>query len=285
MSDVVGSSTSAARHRRRVILAELRRKGTARVSELAAMLAVSDMTVRRDLDRLDEAGLLAKVHGGAELRGEPSADEPGFLAKSSQNVAEKHGIAIAAASTVRPGSAIGITGGTTTWQLAFHLDAIPELTVVTNSVPVAEVLHQFDRPDRTVVLTGGTRTPSSALVGSVAVSTLQSLYLDVVFMGVHGISERAGYSTPNLMEAETNGAFIGATERLVVVADHTKWNVTGLSSIAPLGAASELISDCGLPESARSILEREIAKVTLVDPQSLDVPDRLRLADRTSWRS
>lgn len=85
------------------------------------------------------------------------------------------------------------------------------------------------------------------------------------------------------MEAETNGAFINATERLVVVADHTKWNVTGLSSIAPLRSAAELISDRAVPESARSVLEQEIVKVTLVDPQSLDGPDRLRFADHTRW--
>ena len=99
------------------------------------------------------------------------------------------------------------------------------------------MLHQHSRADRTVVLTGGVRTPSDALVGPVAVATLGSLHLDMVFMGVHGISERAGFTTPNLMEAETNRAFIASTEHLVVLADHTKWNVTGLSSIAPLASS------------------------------------------------
>ena len=118
-----------------------------------------------------------------------------------------------------------------------------------------------------MVLTGGVRTPSDALVGSVAVQTLHSLHLDVVFMGVHGMSERAGYTTPNLMEVDTNRAFLGSTEHLVVLADHTKWNVTGLSSIAPLSAATALITDRHLPAHARAVLENEVSTLVLADPQ------------------
>jgi DeoR/GlpR family transcriptional regulator of sugar metabolism len=255
-----------ARQRHEVIVAEVRRRGAVRVTELATLLAVSDMTVRRDLDLLDEAGLLLKVHGGATLRDERSTDEPGFEAKSLRNMGEKHAIAMAGAATVRPGSAIGITAGTTTWQLAYHIVDIADLTVVTNSVRVAEVLHQSQRPDRTVVLTGGIRTPSDALVGPVATATLRSLHLDSVYMGVHGITERAGFSTPNLMEAETNRGFVAATERLIVLADHTKWNVTGLSSIAPLSQAETLITDTGIPVAAKTVLGEHIGHVVAVDP-------------------
>ncbi len=105
------------------------------------------MTVRRDLDVLDDAGLVAKVHGGATLRDEHSTDEPGFEAKSLRNTWPR--------STpsrwrpprcVRPAQAIGITAGTTTWQLAYHLVDIADLTVVTNSVRVADVLHPPTAP-------------------------------------------------------------------------------------------------------------------------------------------
>jgi DeoR/GlpR family transcriptional regulator of sugar metabolism len=259
------AARALARQRHDVTLAELRRRGTVRVSELAALLGVSDMTVRRDLDQLDQAGLLTKVHGGATLRGEHSTDEPGFQAKSHLNLAEKHGIAMAAAATVRPGAAIGVTAGTTTWQLAYHLVEIPGITVVTNSVQVADVLHQASRADRTVVLTGGTRTPSDALVGPVATGMLRGLHLDIVFMGVHGISERAGFSTPNLMEAETNRSFVAAAERLTVLADYTKWNVFGLSTIAPLRAAHTLITDRSMPADARAVLDEEVHDVVYTE--------------------
>jgi len=274
-----GAARSFARQRHEVIVAEVRRRGSVRVSELAGLLGVSDMTVRRDLDMLDDAGLVTKVHGGATLRDERSTDEPGFEAKSLRNMAEKHAIAMSAAGRVRAGSAIGVTAGTTTWQLAYHLVDIADLTVVTNSVRVAEVLHQHHRPDRTVVLTGGVRTPSDALVGSVAVQTLNTLHLDAVFMGVHGMSERAGYTTPNLMEVDTNRAFLASTEHLVVMADHTKWNVTGLSSIAPLDAARELITDRNLPAHARAVLENEVGSLILADPQFTDQSKSAESAD------
>ncbi len=80
---------------------------------------------------------------------------------------------------------------------------MPALTVVTNSIPVADVFHRAGRPDQTVVLTGGMRTPSDALVGPVAVAAIRSLHVDMLFLGVHGMSDRAGFTTPNLMEAET----------------------------------------------------------------------------------
>src|SRR5690606_21722240 len=104
---------------------------------------------------------------------------------------------------------------------------VPRLTVVTNSLPVSEVLHRSGRRDQTVVLTGGVRTPSDALVGPVAVSALDGLHADMLFMGVHGLDVRHGLTTPNLAEAETNRAFIGSARRLVVVADRSKWGLVG----------------------------------------------------------
>jgi DeoR/GlpR family transcriptional regulator of sugar metabolism len=264
------TARTLARRRHEVILSELRRRGTIRVTELSAMLGVSDMTVRRDLDALDAAGNLEKVHGGAVLTREMNSNEPGFAAKSQLNLPEKHSIALAAAAMIQPGAAIGITAGTTTWQLAPHLVDVPDLTVVTNSVRVADVLHEGGRRDHTVVLTGGVRTPSDALVGPVATTALRSLRLDLVFMGVHGISERSGFSTPNLLEAETNRVFVEAGDQLVVLADHTKWNVSGLSTIAPLQSADTLITDERMPPVARSLLEDVVSNVVYTEPFSRD---------------
>ena len=265
------SSRALARQRHEVILSEVRDRGAVRVSDLAARLGVSDMTVRRDLDALDEAGLIAKVHGGATSTTDRSADEPGFAAKSLRNTNEKLAIAQAAATLVRAGTAIGVTAGTTTWQFAYHLTEIADLIVVTNSIRVADVLDQSPRPDRTVILTGGVRTPSDALVGPVAVQALRTLHFDAVFMGVHGMSARAGFTTPNLNEAETNRAFAEATQRLVVLADHTKWNVTGLSSIAPLHDADTVVTDAGVSVEARALLDEHVGHVLIADPEEPDL--------------
>jgi DeoR/GlpR family transcriptional regulator of sugar metabolism len=254
-----------ARRRRELIAAQVQREGSVRVSELTSELGVSDMTIRRDLDALTRQGLLTKVHGGATLAGDLPATslEPGFLAKSSEQTAEKQAIAGAAAGLVRPGTAIGMTAGTTTWHLAARLSEIADLIVVTNSIRICETLLAHERADLTVMLIGGIRTPSDALVGPLAVQALTSLHLDQVFLGVHGMSERAGYTTPNLLEADTNRAFVEASQRLIVVADHSKWNTVGLASIAPLGAADTVITDDGLDARGVEALRAHVDDVVV----------------------
>ncbi len=254
---------SLARQRHEMIVSQVRRIGSARVVDLAEQLDVSEMTVRRDLDMLHDAGLIVKVHGGATVRYEHSTDEPGFEAKLSQNLSEKRAIAASAAVLTGAGAAIGITAGTTTVQLAAELVTVPNLTVVTNSIRVADVFHASQRSDRTVILVGGERTPSDALVGPVAVAALRLFHLDTVFMGVHGIHERAGFTTPNLLEADTNRAFVDATDNLVVLADHTKWGVAGLTTIAGLDEATVCISDDGLSEHARATLQDHVGRLVL----------------------
>lgn len=252
-----------ARQRQAMILERVRQNGAVRVADLTEELAVSDMTIRRDLEHLAGQGLIEKVHGGATALAEHSTDEPGFAVKSFRQQPEKEAIAALAARLVAPGTAIGITGGTTTAALARHLSKIPRLTVVTNSLPVADTLHASARSDVTVVLTGGVRTPSDALVGPVALATIRSLHLDLLFMGVHGMDPHSGFTSPNLMEAETNAAFITASRRLVVVADHSKWGIVGLATIAELDAADTLITDPQIATDAHEELAARIDDVQL----------------------
>lgn len=252
-----------AAQRHKLIVEEIRRRGAARVSELTELLAVSEMTIRRDLDALAAAGLLEKVHGGATMRGGLSADEPGFEAKSHRQLKEKEAIARAAARLVEPGQSIALTAGTTTFHLAHHLAHVPDLTVVTNSIQVANVLHREPRPDLTVVLTGGVRTPSDALVGPIALAAIRSLHLDVLFMGVHGVTADVGLTTPNLLEAETDRALVAASERIVVVADNTKWGVRGLSRIAGLEDVDVFVSDHGLGSTARATIGEQVERLVI----------------------
>lgn len=261
--------------RRALILDEVRRRGGIRVSELTRMLQVSDMTVRRDLDVLARQGALEKVHGGAVPVAEGRTHEPGFEAKSTLEPSAKSDIARAAAALAAPGSAVALSGGTTTFAVARQLVEVPGLTVVTNSVRVADVFHAAARPAEpgqpegeraaTVVLTGGVRTPSDALVGPVADAAIASLHFDVLFLGVHGISVEAGLSTPNLAEAETNRHFIRSARRVVVVADHTKWGTTGLSSFAALDEVDTLVTDAGLSGADREEISAHLAELVIAE--------------------
>ncbi len=251
-----------ARQRQELILEAVRTTGGVRVSELVNRLAVSDMTVRRDIDELARRGLVSRVHGGATAAGS-SVEEPGFAAKSALHTAAKQAIAEAAAALVEPGASVALSAGTTTHAVASVLLGVPRITVVTNSLRVAEVLHAAPRADLTVVLTGGERTPSDALVGPVAVGALRRLHVDWLLMGVHGMDAEAGFTTPNLAEAETNRALLTSARQVAVVADNSKWGVVGLSTIATLDEVDVVVSDDGLDPEARQVLEQSCGRLVL----------------------
>ncbi|MGG5170725.1 DeoR/GlpR family DNA-binding transcription regulator [Pseudarthrobacter sp. J1738] len=256
----------AARHQ--AILDSVRRERIMRVADLAELLGVSPMTVRRDIDSLSDAGLLERIHGGAKIPGPTGTHEPGFELKSTQNTAEKDAIAAEAASLVHEGMAVGLSAGTTTFALAKRLALGPQITVVTNSVRIADVFYSSagDSSGTTVILIGGQRTPSDALVGPIATAALKQVHLDMLFMGVHGMDSRAGFTTPNLLEAETDRAMVDASRELVVVADHTKWGTQGISTIAALEDADQIITDSGLGENARNYLATAVRKLRVVNP-------------------
>ena len=258
------SAAVLARQRQARILEWIRQVGAIRVTELVHELGVSDMTVRRDLAVLAEQGLLEKVHGGATLVHDSALLEPGFVAKSTLQPAEKAAIAAEAATLVAPGMAIGLSAGTTTAALARRLAEVPGLTVVTDSLRVADAFTDPGSSGQTVVLTGGVRTPSDALVGPFAVAVLERVHLDLVVLGTHGMELRAGFTSPNLLEAETNRAMVAAGRRLVIVADHTKWGLVGLSSFARLDQADVLVSDNSLSTDARAALAAQVRELRCV---------------------
>ncbi len=253
-----------ARHRQSLILQAVRNDGSARVSDLTQQLGVSDMTIRRDLEVLAKDGLVEKVHGGAVLPGSHGGHEPGFEDKLVLERPEKTSIARTAAGLVRPGTAIAIAAGTTTFALAQCLLDVPGLTIVTNSLRVANLFGGNRTPDvASVVLTGGMRTASDALVGPVADLTIASLHFDTLFLGCTGLDPEVGLSTPNLAEAETNRALIKVARRVVVLADHTKWGVVSLASFAPVEKINVLVTDVLLPSDAHAALDGRVGEIVV----------------------
>lgn len=250
-----------ARQRQAVILEETRRTGAVRVSDLVSRLGVSDMTIRRDLDVLAGRGLIEKVYGGATMVTRSDGVGTDTCAETR---ARHEAIAAEAARRVRPGQAIGLSSSAVTTVLARALDPVPNLTVVTNSLTVADIAAGSAQPDRVVVLTGGVRGGSDVLVGPLAVQSLRGLHLDMVFLGVHGICERAGFTVSNLTQSEADRALVEAGRSLVVLADHTRWATVGISTVASLSEAKVLISDEGLPEDAREVLSAHVGELVVV---------------------
>lgn len=251
--DVAEKQKMFAEERRRLILEEVNRSGSATVTDLVNRLGVSDMTIRRDLETLSAHKLLRKVHGGA-VQISKTAAEPHFTRKQKLNREEKRAIAREALPLVENGHTIAFSAGTTTWHVADALQRGDEdLTFITNSTNVALTLQE--KGWEQIVLSGGSfRTPSDALVGPFAERTLKTLNADILFLGVHGVHSSAGLTTPNVAEAETDRCLVEAAQRVVVVADHTKVGVVALAKIVPLSRVDVFVTD----EKAPKDLLREI---------------------------
>lgn len=250
--------------RRERILQRVRERGTVRVSSLASEFDVSLMTVRRDITILARDGSLERIHGGARLRGGHVAEEPLPSVKGLLSPVAKRAIAALAAQQIQPGEVIGIGAGTTSLAFAECVAGIPDLTVATNSVPVAQRLWELG--NTRVILTGGEVTPSQALVGPIALQSLQPLHLDTVVLGTHGIDLEAGCTSPNLLEAQMNRELLSRARRSLVLADADKWGVVGLTTFVGLSDLDVLVSDEGLPQRAREALEEAGVELLVAGP-------------------
>lgn len=252
--------------RKKRILQEIQTQGAAQVADLAELLGVSPMTVRRDLAELNEQGLVNRIHGGAEAS--TTTLEPAFAEKMGLNASEKTAIALTSLSLLHNSQAVAIAGGTTCLHIARALAAdasFTELTIITNSLPVADEFfatstHKVSPPR--VLLTGGERTPSDSLVGPLADASLENLYADVLFIGTHGAAE-AGLLTPNLQEAQTNRALIQNAQKVVSVFDGSKWGTAGISRYASWNDIDVVISTPDLPTSAHTFLSDKVKEVII----------------------
>jgi DeoR/GlpR family transcriptional regulator of sugar metabolism len=231
--------------RRSRILDHLRITGSASLRELIELTNSSEVTTRRDLRALEAEGLLSRRHGGAVLHG-GSVHEPSYAEKASVAAREKAAIAEVALSMISAGDAIVLGAGTTTQALAKRLSGFSELTVVTNSLLVAQALVRARGVE--VFVTGGTlRGPIHALVGGSAEQALAGLRTPKAFLSGNGLTVEHGLSTPNLHMATIDRAIVAAGREVVVLADHTKVGVDTMVQTLPAADITTLITDDGVP--------------------------------------
>ncbi|MET7439209.1 DeoR/GlpR family DNA-binding transcription regulator [Streptomyces sp. NPDC004082] len=230
-----------AAERRQLILEMVRANGAVSLRELARVVQTSEVTVRRDVRALEAEGLLDRRHGGAVLPG-GFTRESGFPQKSHLATAEKTAIADLAAGLVEEGEAIVVGAGTTTQELARRLARVPGLTVVTNSLLVAQALAHANRVE--VVMTGGTlRGSNYALVGSGAEQSLQGLRVSRAFLSGSGLTAERGLSTSNMLSASVDRALVQAAGEVVVLADHTKLGTDTMFQTVPTDLITRLVTD------------------------------------------
>ncbi|WP_313896353.1 DeoR/GlpR family DNA-binding transcription regulator [Streptomyces sp. YIM 98790] len=244
-----------AAERRQMILEMVRANGAVSLRELARVVQTSEVTVRRDVRALEAEGLLDRRHGGAVLPGGLTR-EAGFPQRSLAASAEKTAIAEYASGLVREGEAIVLGAGTTTQELARRLARIPGLTVVTNSLLVAQALAHANRVE--VVMTGGTlRGSNYALVGSGAEQSLHGLRVSRAFLSGAGLTAARGLSTSNMLSSSVDRALVNAAAEVVVLADHTKLGADTMFQTVPTDMISQLVTNQPPPEAGRAATELE----------------------------
>jgi DeoR family transcriptional regulator, aga operon transcriptional repressor len=236
-------------HRADRILKLLLQKGSVSVEELIKLLDASAPSIRRDLTRLEQKGLIRRTHGGAslvqELLYEPFRYDTAFQTRERRFVKEKRHIGVAAAELVADGEIIGLTAGTTTTWVARHLRHRSNLTVVTNAVNIG--MELCNMPGLKVHLTGGhLHWPwSFSLIGAAAIGFLADSFLDKLFLSVSGIDPSRGTTTNESDEALTFRAMVKQAKQVIVVADSSKLGIVTASLICPIKDVDVLVTDAG----------------------------------------
>ena len=234
---------------------------TVSVVELCNLFNVSDMTIYRDLRRLEGRGILQRTHGGAILLKQPPGDLP-YYAREHEQVREKLAIARLSATLINDGETIVLDAGTTVATLARALVHKRDLTVITNSVHVVNELAGIS--DITVIATGGSLwEPTMSMVGPLAVSALRRFAVDKAFLATPAISLEAGITNSNLYEAEVKSTMLEIAREKTLLVDHTKFDRTSYAVVAPLSAFDQLITDDGTGAEAVTSLREQGLEVLI----------------------
>jgi len=244
----IAQSRETQQQRVQFILTSLQDTGSVVVEDLAEQLKVSVVTVRRDLDQLEQQGLLRRTHGGAvsiePLFYEPFKKDRSFLDQVERQAGEKRRIGRAAAAMITPGETIAITPGTTTAEIIRGLPLNSKITVVTNTANIAMELSK--RKDVNVFVTGGRLHGEwFSLVGPTAIRSLENMLIHTMFIGADGVDPRWGVSCFSSDEAELNSTMVRLSRRHIAVVDHTKLNVVANYRICEIGILNTLITDTG----------------------------------------
>ncbi|MCI0493012.1 MAG: DeoR/GlpR family DNA-binding transcription regulator [Planctomycetes bacterium] len=251
--------------RRNQLLELVRMRGFASLPELAEQLNVSESTVRRDLDCLEDTGSARRTHGGVFYVGQ-SPMLPDFEERQPAQWDKKRAIAAEAAKFVEDGDTLLMDGGSTTYEVA-RLLVVRRLQIVTNSLPVANLFASNKNHD--LVLVGGYVYPRTGVtLGPYAIEMLEKVNVRRTIMSVAGINER-GFFNSNLLLVEAERAMMQAAEEVIVVADSTKFGHQSLSHLCPLGDVHHVVVDHEITDHWKNKLETAGVKVHIAAKQTV----------------
>ena len=234
------------------------------MGELAEALSVSESTIRRDVESLEREGSARRTHGGVFWAGE-TASMPIFRDRRDDRWAAKRAIGLAAAGIIEDHDTILLDGGSTTYELARQLVGRP-LQVVTNSLPVAQLLSASDSIDL-VMIGGCVRGRTAVAIGPMTETMIRGISVSKAFLSVAGVTDR-GFFNSDMMLVENEKAMLAATDRAIVVSDSSKFGRVSLSRLCGLGDVHVVISDSDLDSRWKQTLDSSGVELRLAHPDS-----------------
>jgi DeoR family glycerol-3-phosphate regulon repressor len=263
------------------LLDEVRRQGTASVESLARRFGVALQTVRRDLSRLEQAGLLARFHGGVRLP-DSTTENIGYRQRQQLNAAAKQAIARAVAAAVPPGASLFLNIGTTTEAIARELLHHRGLTVITNNLHVADTLS--DNPDCEVIVAGGVvRGRDRGVVGEATIEFIRQFKVDIGLIGISGIEADGSLRDFDYREVMVAQTIIGQSRAVWLAADHSKFGRAAMVRLARLEQLDRLFTDRAPPEPfPRLLADAGVGLDVAADAGATDPAERVPRRDHSS---
>lgn len=256
--------------RRWLIVQKVQQRHEISVTELSQSFDVSKVAIRRDLEYLEQAGLLRRVHGGAQANSSAGQSSI-FEARLLQNREIKQALGRAAVGLIRPGEVVFLDSGTTVLEIARQLPKIVEaggtLTVLTRSLMIAAELRT-QRRIRLIVIGGVYAHDFDDFVGSQVEKAIQEIHADILFMGTDGVSREYGLTTDNVLEAGLYRTLAGCAERVVVITDSSKIGVDKVQTTLPFNNVHTFVTDDGAPaDFITSLREQRCEVITVARPK------------------
>lgn len=247
--------------RRKLLLEQLNENGSVTIPELARHFGVSEMTIRRDLDKCRRMGRLERCRGGAILRGDNVGEED-YAKKMSLNLEAKRRIAAYCAGLVREGMQIYLDAGTTTYYIAQELLAVPRVTFLTNDLKTALFLS---RHKREVIMVGGhIQNSTGSAVGALALEMAAQFYVDIAFLGTACINEDLDVLTPTVDKAFLKRAILQNAKECFLTADSTKFHQGALVRINSLADYTAVVTDKPFTEEEKRLAQSKKIEVIVV---------------------
>ena len=247
---------SSAKERRALIMRQLEQKEEVLVTELSKETGISEVTIRKDLTILQNRNLLVRTRGGAMRKPVENQNEDITIAKKGMfNFREKERIGAEAAKLIKDGDFIMLDSGTTTLEVARHLDRFQHLKIITNAMNIATELMMYKRFE-VILLGGNLRVNSHSTVGPLAMSVLRNFSAYKLFLGVDSFSLEDGVSTPSMEEALLNQIMIQQADKVIAVFDSSKFDKRSYVHIAEAREIDCIITDHAIPDGVRSKLKQ-----------------------------